>query len=84
MNIRLLGECLDVIGIDEASHIDDSIYNAISKNQEEAIYEELEDKDLLFGYYAGEWTFYEYLRAYHIIEIAVGFLITMGVYVWLK
>ena len=30
------------------------------------------------------WTFYEYLRAYHVIEITVGFLITMGVYVWLK
>ena len=30
------------------------------------------------------WTFYEYLRAYHVIEIIIGFLITMGVYLWLK
>ena len=30
------------------------------------------------------WTFYEYLRAYHVIEIIIGFLITLGVYVWLK
>ena len=30
------------------------------------------------------WTFYEYLRAYHVIEIIIGFLITIGVYVWLK
>lgn len=49
---------------------------------EEAIYEELKDKNLLFAYYSGEWSFYEKLRAYHLIEIAIA--IAVGVYLWLK
>ncbi len=30
------------------------------------------------------WTFYEYLRAYHLIEIMVIIIIAIGAYLWLK
>ena len=49
---------------------------------EEAIYKELEEKNLLFAYERGVWSKWEFIRAYHLIEITIA--IAVGVYLWLK
>ena len=74
-----------VLSIDKASGVDKTVYSAIRNGQVEKI-EEAEFKEAYDAQFREVpiWTFYEYLRAYHVIEIIIGFLITMGVYVWLK